>query len=446
MKLSFPLPLMVYISLLSAVIIHQTSAVNVTDEVKAGQQEIDICGGCKHGGLCDRDVQACICTPGFQGNHCERAVHLRTPIFYNCKTDGGCQHDGICVETGECLCIRPYFGDQCQKVDDWWNASLDKEKDKRSMIVSASFAVVVMFIICFLILYINIKRVKEARDDANEIRNAIQVDGPPRMRRPPHVNSNHVADDVETASVREGSSSSVYRPSWYLPFERSAGRRISHSREGITGLKAVSTAPAILQGSAPPKYGDVTNEDIDRRVSVATVHEADFFLVPPSYDEAAKGFDNEDGRRDSSVSGIFMRSIPGEDNAEDNTEQQNEHNSRLNSRRLRSSAHIKTTPPKIEEESDENDSVFEYHHEENNLSDGDDIDETHGVRERGFSLRDMSNEDALAFVRQNLSCRSRSSIKEEDDAINVPLAIVEDDDVSVRLNDETELMQRTTAL
>ncbi|XP_070557550.1 uncharacterized protein [Ptychodera flava] len=326
------------------------SAQNGTDTL-----EKDACGGCKNGGYCDERIPTCLCTDGYQGIKCERRVTMKTPTLFNCRLDGGCEHEGICIENGECLCIRPYYGKRCQFLDDWWNASMENDKDKRSMIVSASFAILVMFIICFLILYVNIKRVKEARADANEIRNAVQVDGPPRMRVPGN-------EDRETRAR----SGSTYRPSWYLPFERSAGRRISHSREGNRGLHPVSTAPAILQGTIPPKYHDVaTVEDCDRRASVVTVHDGNLMQIPPSYDEALLDQEKQEDfnselyhyqRNPSVSSGIFMRSIPSES---ENVELMNEQNSRRYSRRHCSGQFMRTSP-RIDEESDENDSVFEY--------------------------------------------------------------------------------------
>nr|XP_006820286.1 PREDICTED: multiple epidermal growth factor-like domains protein 10-like [Saccoglossus kowalevskii] len=159
---------------------------------------VDVCGGCQNGGLCNVAVGKCACDKGFGGDHCQFSTkNMKSKPSYHCKTDGGCKNEGICVDTGECLCIRPFHGDQCEFVDDWWNASVDEEKDKRSMIVSASFAVVVMFVVCFLIIYVNIKRVKEARQDAMEIRNATQVDGPPHLRISRRLLQNR-HDDIES--------------------------------------------------------------------------------------------------------------------------------------------------------------------------------------------------------------------------------------------------------
>jgi len=59
-------------------------------------------------GTCGADRQ-CDCADGFAGEDCSSLVH--------CTSNSDCLNNGTCVlETFQCSCISPYYGDQCEKV------------------------------------------------------------------------------------------------------------------------------------------------------------------------------------------------------------------------------------------------------------------------------------------------------------------------------------------
>ncbi|XP_077988746.1 uncharacterized protein LOC144443208 [Glandiceps talaboti] len=259
------------------------------------------CGQCQHGGICNETTNKCVCLEGYHGLHCEKKIKIKQ---FNCGRDGGCENDGVCLKSGDCHCIRPYYGGRCEHVDrdiaDWLHSSKKKENEK-SVLVSVSLGVIFINAVCFIVICVSVRRSRgRQEEDEESSEHFVQVEGPPHGRR--------------SIIGRRRSSGFEYRPAWYIPFHAQSVRRASRSREGMVGLHAVSTAPAILKGSQPPTYGELVHEDSG--TSFATIQNTRLNSVPPGYDEATASLTDEEKEplspriRLSTSSGLHMRTLP----------------------------------------------------------------------------------------------------------------------------------------
>ncbi|XP_077867989.1 uncharacterized protein LOC144357836 [Saccoglossus kowalevskii] len=265
------------------------------------------CGLCLNNGICNHTTSKCICFGDYYGDTCDKVEHNKERE-YDCK-DGGCQHEGVCLsETGECFCIRPYYGYKCQHMDSksWINNPKQKDNEK-SILVSVSLGVIFINAVCFVVICVSMRRNKRRQDD-DELEELseqfVQVEGPPQRR----------------VTGRRRSSGFDYRPSWYLPFHEQSARRASRSREGPSGLHPVSTAPAMLEGGMPPKYGHVTLLSESSDSSFATIQGTRLNSIPPGYEEAGEygkeppSSSSPRGRLSTS-SGIYIRCHPSTSDA-----------------------------------------------------------------------------------------------------------------------------------
>ncbi|XP_070557561.1 uncharacterized protein [Ptychodera flava] len=260
------------------------------------------CGECQNRSICNETTSRCMCFGSYYGIHCE-IVEMDQGAKYNCIRDGGCEHDGVCLENGVCRCVRPYYGIKCHRVDNWLHDPRKKVNEK-SILVSVSLGVIFINAVCFIVICVSMRRNKDSQPDDEEdsSEHFVHTEGPPRLRG--------------SLVGRRQSSGYQYRPSWYLPFHEHSVRRASRSREGASGLHPVSTAPAILQGSQPPKYGDVTlSPNETSGISLVTIQPTRLNSIPPGYDEIMECSMDDDKDllssrcRLSTSSGIQMRTI-----------------------------------------------------------------------------------------------------------------------------------------
>ncbi|XP_070557558.1 uncharacterized protein [Ptychodera flava] len=253
---------------------------------------VEPCGTCQNGGICDPSLLTCVCPTSYGGPNCEDRT-------FDCTIDG-CSNGGYCYETtGECMCVDPFYGFRCQLSRDPWNSPTEEEKNKRSMIVSVVFSIVVISAVCAVVIFINVKRLRERRQEREaeeEIRNAVQVDGPPRLRLPEGLQIHKPQCDIH----REDSGCFGNQGGTWLISLSSLPKRKRSSKRGLRGI---CTSPAALQNSG--RSSQVTT-DLGRSPSGVTVQECSLVSLPPPYDQVIDS-DERETSMNTEGSGLFMR-------------------------------------------------------------------------------------------------------------------------------------------
>nr|XP_006820293.1 PREDICTED: uncharacterized protein LOC102805854 [Saccoglossus kowalevskii] len=208
---------------------------------------------------------------------------------------GGCENGGSCNLTVlECICPTQYSGFLCEDYS--WNDPTDTQLQRRSTIVSLVFAAVVMASVCFLVICVNVKRIQERREDAlrqQEMRNAVQVDGPPMLRVPSNIQRQIKKKNKNIQRESTGCFDIA------LP-------RIPTRTSSWRGLRGITTSPAVLQGSKPPSYRYVVAEDKSK--SGVTIQGDSLVSLPPEYDAAIVQNNSQTSNltAENDSSGIFM--------------------------------------------------------------------------------------------------------------------------------------------
>ncbi|XP_077985351.1 uncharacterized protein LOC144439993 [Glandiceps talaboti] len=249
---------------------------------------------CENGGTCNPETIICQCTPGYGGQSCEERT-------FHCSTDA-CLHGGTCAYgNGKCHCVEPYYGIQCQNTRNSWTNPTHSQKQTRSTIVSVAFACVILLTGCFLVGYVNVRRSRRRRADAaaeEEVRNAIQVDGPPRLRLPENMKRAQRNMEREDSGCFGSQSMNLNVPWPSFP---------KHKRTTKKRLQGVATSPAVLQGTVS-QDSDYSAVDNGKDLSGVTIQETSLVSIPPAYDDVIELRDSDNNGTDSS--GLFMRCTP----------------------------------------------------------------------------------------------------------------------------------------
>ncbi|XP_070557553.1 uncharacterized protein [Ptychodera flava] len=180
----------------------------------------------------------------------------------------------------------------------------EESSQKTIALLPVACGVVSLYCVCFIVMYVNTWRSnRHALARQREIDSAVHVDGPPRL------NSTH------RRHVRRWGGLVLNPTSFFRPFIGT--RRQSGSPEDVTGLHGVRTAPAVLQGTVPPKYDHIIPSDEDSSGSFATVAGSCHYVIPPSYEDAIREQEENEHiiRNESTVSsagGLSMRTIPSQ--------------------------------------------------------------------------------------------------------------------------------------